>query len=642
MNTLQKIQQDIEKCIDEADQAQVATDAVNYADVSAIRASFKGTMLGCRDLAQLLLRLSNVKPTGLYPSSSANEESEKEPALISDYSHLWSARVRKLMHVSQFAARRYNHEYVGSEHILLGLTRLPHGVAVEALRSMGIDPRRVRYEIDKLISLGRATADSPAPQLTPRAKKAMEYAFEEATSLKCAYIGSEHILLGLLREKEGVAAQVLLNLGITLEAVRQEVKELLGLCETSLKEETSALPQRQTLRELSKDGQKVRKQHWAPEEYVVLDAEGRIICGTLSLSCEKIGCDQLDYAGDWEVYDDTAVDTTHVHEKRVRAEEEDDEHTYRFYYCHSEDAYLLGLRVGNFYYARWKEGGYFQFEMSRHLPWGEPIPSNGGGCYRYPSKPVELDFQLWLKGFLAQRVTEAESKKPVARRYEEKKLYRWDGKDFVPYEEEKSKTTGLTFLEATKDGQKARRPKWKPGIWVKFSCRQLEDQSCSPTNLHEEDYHANDWEIYKEPVKTTVEETPVPLQTAEEASVPPQRQTLLDLSKGGRKVRRPHWHPGMYVILDSAGYICGGSADTEVMFCNGIPINTDSADTWELFDENSLKTMTGYEAAKLVMEGKTVKRVSRWNVHFKAGGHTPFELTKENLEAADWIEVTDE
>ena len=114
--------------------------------------------------------------------------------------------------------------------------------------------------------------------------------------------------------------------------------------------------------------------------------------------------------------------------------------------------------------------------------------------------------------------------------------------------EEKPKTTGLTFLESTEDGQKARRPKWKPGIWVKFFCGELIDQSSSPTNLREESYRANDWEIYRD-------KAPEPV-----------------------------------------------------------------------------KTMTGYEAAKLILEGRTVRRLSYPD-------RTIYSLSKENLEAKDWVEV---
>jgi len=198
-----------------------------------------------------------------------------------------------------------------------------------------------------------------------------------------------------------------------------------GLYPSSVNEESETTPSPTilTLRELSKDGQRVRRPYWKPDEYIIVSASGEVVGGSINTEC----------------------------------------------LC----------------------GTYAQLDK----------------CY-------------W-------------------ERYEE---------------EEKPKTIGLSFLEATKDGQRARRPKWKPGIWVKFFCGELIDQSSSPANLREEHHRANDWEVY---------ETPEPT-----------------------------------------------------------------------------KTMTGYEAAKLVMEGKTVKQLSRLWIYAQRR-NTVFGLTKENLEATDWIEVTD-
>ena len=182
--------------------------------------------------------------------------------------------------------------------------------------------------------------------------------------------------------------------------------------------ETPLPPPKPTLRELSKDRQKVRKQHWAPGEYVVLDSNGIIIKSTFDPLHTNMLIGQLGSTDGWEQYE----------------------------------------------------------------------------------------------------------------------------------EEEKPKPTGLTFLEATENGQKARRPKWKPGIWVKFFCGELIDQSSSPTTLREESYRANDWEVYKD-------KAPEPA-----------------------------------------------------------------------------KTITGYEAAKLMLEGRTVRRLSYPD-------RTIYALSKENLEANDWVEV---
>ena len=136
------------------------------------------------------------------------------------------------MQLADEEARRLNHEYIGTEHILLGLVK--EGAGVDVLRNLGIDPARITLEVAKLVQVGPETVSGKLPQ-TPRAKRVIEYAIVEAHSFKHEYIGSEHILLGLLRESEGVSCQVLTNLGITLESAREEVRSLLGLVPTTTK-----------------------------------------------------------------------------------------------------------------------------------------------------------------------------------------------------------------------------------------------------------------------------------------------------------------------------------------------------------------------------------------------------------------------
>ena len=128
------------------------------------------------------------------------------------------------------AARRFDHEYVGTEHILLGLIEEGSGVAANVLMNLGIDPRKVRLEIEKIIQPGPGYSPVRIRKLppTPRARKALEYAAEEARNLNHNYMGTEHLLLGVLREQEGVAAQVLMNLGVELDAVREEVRRELA------------------------------------------------------------------------------------------------------------------------------------------------------------------------------------------------------------------------------------------------------------------------------------------------------------------------------------------------------------------------------------------------------------------------------
>jgi len=125
-------------------------------------------------------------------------------------------------------AQRFNHEYIGTEHILLGLVKEGSGVGATVLKNLDVDIKKLRLEIEKLVKSGPDMVTMGKLPQTPRAKKVIEYAIEEARSLNHNYVGTEHILLGLLRESEGIAAQVLMNLGLKLEEVRQEVLNLLG------------------------------------------------------------------------------------------------------------------------------------------------------------------------------------------------------------------------------------------------------------------------------------------------------------------------------------------------------------------------------------------------------------------------------
>ncbi|HOK95752.1 MAG TPA: ATP-dependent Clp protease ATP-binding subunit [Anaerohalosphaeraceae bacterium] len=137
-------------------------------------------------------------------------------------------RARKVMALANQEAQRFNHEYIGTEHILLGLVKEGNGVGANVLRNLDVDIKKLRLEIEKLVKSGPDMVTMGKLPQTPRAKKVIEYAIEEARSLNHNYVGTEHILLGLLRETEGIAAQVLMNLGLKLEDVRQEVLNLLG------------------------------------------------------------------------------------------------------------------------------------------------------------------------------------------------------------------------------------------------------------------------------------------------------------------------------------------------------------------------------------------------------------------------------
>jgi len=140
----------------------------------------------------------------------------------------FTERARKVIILAKEEAKRFNHDYIGTEHILLGLIREGEGVASAVLQNMSLSLDKIRLEIEKLVQPGPATAISGDIPFTPRAKRVIELSMEEARSLGHNYIGTEHLLLGLLREGEGVAAQVLSGLGLDLNKLRGEIMELLG------------------------------------------------------------------------------------------------------------------------------------------------------------------------------------------------------------------------------------------------------------------------------------------------------------------------------------------------------------------------------------------------------------------------------
>ena len=137
-------------------------------------------------------------------------------------------RARKVMGLARQEAQRFNHDYIGTEHILLGLVQEGSGVAASVLKNLDIDLKKIRHEVEKLVSSGTTMVTMGQLPFTPRAKKVLELSLEEASNLGHTYIGTEHLLLGLIRENEGIAAQVLRNLKVKLEDVRDEVLELLG------------------------------------------------------------------------------------------------------------------------------------------------------------------------------------------------------------------------------------------------------------------------------------------------------------------------------------------------------------------------------------------------------------------------------
>jgi ATP-dependent Clp protease ATP-binding subunit ClpA len=147
---------------------------------------------------------------------------------MSDQFDKFTDRARQALGFADEEARALHHDYVGQEHLLLGLARVEEGLAAKALANLGCGPEQVRESVLAVVGRG-AAAPEGAIVLTPRAKRAIELGVEEARDFKHHYVGTEHLLLGLLAEGEGVGAQVLAGLGITADAARAEVLRLLAL-----------------------------------------------------------------------------------------------------------------------------------------------------------------------------------------------------------------------------------------------------------------------------------------------------------------------------------------------------------------------------------------------------------------------------
>jgi ATP-dependent Clp protease ATP-binding subunit ClpA len=146
-----------------------------------------------------------------------------EPAKKSSLEERYTDRARKVMARANLEAQQFNHEYIGTEHILLGLVQVDGGVAASVLKSFKVDLQGVRQEVEKLVNRGPERGSGFQLPKTPRARQVIKFAIEEAERFDHNYVGTEHILLGLLREHDGVGAQVLMNFGLKLDGVREEV-----------------------------------------------------------------------------------------------------------------------------------------------------------------------------------------------------------------------------------------------------------------------------------------------------------------------------------------------------------------------------------------------------------------------------------
>ena len=164
----------------------------------------------------------------------------------SDKFEKFTERARKVLTLAQEEAHRFNHNYIGTEHLLLGLAREGDGVAARVLANMGVDAAKVRGAVEFIIGRGDSMIVGEIG-LTPRAKKVIELAVDEARRLNHHYIGTEHLLLGLVREGEGIAAGVLVSLGVNLEKVRQQVLQAVSPGAAPPPEESPKRPQLRSL-----------------------------------------------------------------------------------------------------------------------------------------------------------------------------------------------------------------------------------------------------------------------------------------------------------------------------------------------------------------------------------------------------------
>src|SRR6186713_1420788 len=155
----------------------------------------------------------------------------------------FTPRAQQVLALARKEADRFNHNFVGTEHLLLGLIKLGQGVAVNVLQKMGLDLETVRMEVEKQVGTGPDQKMIGNIPYTPRVKKVLALAAKEAKNLNHTYVGTEHILLGLLREGDGVAARVLKNLDCDIEQTRQEILKELDPNFASGEEASSSEPQ---------------------------------------------------------------------------------------------------------------------------------------------------------------------------------------------------------------------------------------------------------------------------------------------------------------------------------------------------------------------------------------------------------------
>ncbi|OGZ69696.1 MAG: hypothetical protein A3D44_00445 [Candidatus Staskawiczbacteria bacterium RIFCSPHIGHO2_02_FULL_42_22] len=137
-------------------------------------------------------------------------------------------RACRVMAWAEHEAKRFNHQYIGSEHVLLGLAKEGSGVGANALKNIGVDLHRIRLEVEKIVQIGPDGPSIGKLTNTPTTKRILDFSYLEARGLGHRRVGTEHLLLAILRDQESIACKILMNLGVKLEEVRQEVNFLLG------------------------------------------------------------------------------------------------------------------------------------------------------------------------------------------------------------------------------------------------------------------------------------------------------------------------------------------------------------------------------------------------------------------------------
>ncbi len=165
----------------------------------------------------------------------------------------FTERVRKVIYLAREEAARLQHDYIGTEHLLLGVIREGEGIAATVLNNLGVDLDHIRQAVENMVSSSGGTMTIGEIPFTPRAKRVLELAVEEARSLGHNYVGTEHLLLGLIREGEGVAAKVLLELGVDRKRVREETLKLLGGTPTGATQEREERAETPALNQFGRD-----------------------------------------------------------------------------------------------------------------------------------------------------------------------------------------------------------------------------------------------------------------------------------------------------------------------------------------------------------------------------------------------------